>query len=181
MNSTKLPLTSGYIKEAHELSAHLLPFPTLKLRENRLRIDSESILNQFSTVHRLLPVAITFDPELRLTHHLRLCGAYHLLYASNLGLRYGYQDFPAQSSFSSLFNSRIGRARSSLVIFLETKKLMVVLGCSKGGETAFGMPLSVGIQNCSRASVNRFYLQQSRFSEPFSKKNGISRAKNRFP
>ncbi|MED6113741.1 hypothetical protein PIB30_073673 [Stylosanthes scabra] len=41
---------------------------------------------------------------------------------------------------------RIGRARSSLVIFLETKKLMVVLGCSKGGESAFGMPLSVGIQ-----------------------------------
>ncbi|MED6177777.1 hypothetical protein PIB30_101262, partial [Stylosanthes scabra] len=82
----ELPLTSGYIKEAHELSAHLIPFPTLKLRENRLRLDSESIPNLFSTIHQRLPVAITFDPELRLTHRLWLRGAYHLLYASNLGL-----------------------------------------------------------------------------------------------
>ncbi|MED6201870.1 hypothetical protein PIB30_099432 [Stylosanthes scabra] len=68
-------------------------------------------------------------------------------------------------------------------------RLMVVLGCSKSGGAAFGIPLSVGIQgakrfeslhlrilqNYSRAPENRFYLQQSRFSEPFSKKNGISR------
>ncbi|MED6226205.1 hypothetical protein PIB30_101228, partial [Stylosanthes scabra] len=47
---------------------------------------SVEILNQFSTIHRRLLVAITFDPELRLTHRLRLHGAYHLLYASNLGL-----------------------------------------------------------------------------------------------
>ncbi|MED6163076.1 hypothetical protein PIB30_076476 [Stylosanthes scabra] len=64
---------------------------------------------------------------------------------------------------------------------METMRLMVVLGCSKSGGAAFGVPLSVGIQKCSRAPGNRFYLQQSRFSEPFSKKNGISRAKNRFP
>ncbi|MED6199149.1 hypothetical protein PIB30_073242, partial [Stylosanthes scabra] len=87
----------------------------------------ESILNQFSTIHRRLPVAITFDPELRLTHRLRLRGACHLLYASNLGLR-------------------IGRARSSLMNLLEILRLMVVLGCSKSGGAMYGT-LSVGIQN----------------------------------
>ncbi|MED6163869.1 hypothetical protein PIB30_084183 [Stylosanthes scabra] len=76
---------------------------------------------------------------------------------------------------------RIGRARSGLVNLWKTMRLMVVLGCSKSEGTAFGVPLSVGIQNCSRAPENRFYLQQSRFSEPFSKKNEISRVKNRFP
>ncbi|MED6138903.1 hypothetical protein PIB30_078916 [Stylosanthes scabra] len=184
----------------HEHSSLLLEQNKLKLqmaiieRENTLQEESESILNQFSTVHRRLPVAITFDPELRLTHRLRLRGAYYLLFASNLGLR-------------------IGRARSSLVNLWKTMRLMVVLGCSKSGGTAFGIPLSVGIQdlrkwvfgqalasrnlglngfesgfkekdlkhNCSRALENRFYLQQSRFSEPFSKKNEISRVKNRFP
>ncbi|MED6135582.1 hypothetical protein PIB30_047905 [Stylosanthes scabra] len=139
-------------KETHELSAHLLPSPTRELIH-------ESILYQFSTIHRRLLVAITFDPELRLMHCLRLCGAYHLLYASNLGLR----------------------ARSSLVNPLKIMRLMVVLGCSKSGGAAFGVPLSVGIQKCSRAPENRFYLKQSRFSEPFPKKKGTSRAKNRFP
>ncbi|MED6162331.1 hypothetical protein PIB30_069342 [Stylosanthes scabra] len=57
-------------------------------------------------------------------HRLRLREAYHLLYASNLGLR-------------------LGRARSSLVNLLETMRLMVVLGCSKSRGAAFGVPLSV--------------------------------------
>ncbi|MED6188439.1 hypothetical protein PIB30_085981 [Stylosanthes scabra] len=64
-----------------------------------------------------LSVAITFDPELRLTHRLWLHRAYHLLYASNLGLRYGHDKRPAAapaigSEFLS-FQNREYRCRGS--------------------------------------------------------------------
>ncbi|MED6187411.1 hypothetical protein PIB30_076151 [Stylosanthes scabra] len=134
---TKLPPVSGYKREAQPFFPSFHVEIERKLTENRFR----TILNPFSTVHRRLLVAITFDLELRLMHRLRLREAYHLLYASNLGLSL------LLSRASRLqCQNRIGRARSSLVILLETKKLMVVLGCSKSGGTAFGIPSSVGIQ-----------------------------------
>ncbi|MED6149941.1 hypothetical protein PIB30_067402 [Stylosanthes scabra] len=49
----------------------------------------------------------------------------------------------------------------------------------KGFRASFGKPEPLFKRflkvNCSRAPENRFYLQQSRFSEPFPKKKGISR------
>ncbi|MED6153257.1 hypothetical protein PIB30_100125, partial [Stylosanthes scabra] len=123
---TKPPLVSGYIREGTWAFSSFSPFTNVEiereLTENRFGIDSVSIFHYSSR----LPVAITFDLELRLMHRLRLRGAYHLLYAFNRGMR-------------------LGRARSSLVNLLETMRLMVVLGCSKSGGAAFGVPLSIEI------------------------------------
>ncbi|MED6139383.1 hypothetical protein PIB30_083333 [Stylosanthes scabra] len=67
-------------------------FPPMRFERIGQRIDSESILHQFSTVHRRLPIAITFDPELRLTHRLRLLEAYSIPFDSTPHLRYGYHE-----------------------------------------------------------------------------------------
>ncbi|MED6189036.1 hypothetical protein PIB30_091674 [Stylosanthes scabra] len=78
---------------------HSSQIPFKRIERIGLRIDSESILQQFSTVHRRLQIAITFDPELRLTHRLRLLEAYSILFDSTPHLRYGYHEILLISSF----------------------------------------------------------------------------------
>ncbi|MED6223263.1 hypothetical protein PIB30_072341 [Stylosanthes scabra] len=90
-NFMELPLKGGIDDCAGKITKELaISFASFTNERIDRELIQELILYQFSTIHRRLPVAITFDPELRLTHRLRLRGAYHLLYASNLGLRYGY-------------------------------------------------------------------------------------------
>ncbi|MED6116449.1 hypothetical protein PIB30_100439, partial [Stylosanthes scabra] len=64
-----------YIRTKVAEPPHFPKFSLSELRELVQRIDSESILYQFLTIHRRLPIAITFDLELRLTHRLRLLEA----------------------------------------------------------------------------------------------------------
>ncbi|MED6127380.1 hypothetical protein PIB30_087610 [Stylosanthes scabra] len=51
------------------------------MRESWWRIDRRAGSNQFFRRSRQLPVAITFDPELRWTHGLRLREALVVLFA----------------------------------------------------------------------------------------------------
>ncbi|MED6161522.1 hypothetical protein PIB30_061558 [Stylosanthes scabra] len=111
------------------------------------------------TIHPPLPAAITFAPELRLTHRLRLHEACSILFDS----------IPTRRVDGVLGYSMVRRT-SRVSTELDVQNWLR----SKRFER-FNFAI---LQNCSRAPENRFYLQRSRFSEPFSKKNRISRAKN---
>ncbi|MED6208154.1 hypothetical protein PIB30_042492 [Stylosanthes scabra] len=71
-------------------SAILLRSSTPKREREQPRIDSRVGLNQFFRHSRRLPIAITFDPELRLTHGLGLHEALDVLFASIMHASSGY-------------------------------------------------------------------------------------------
>ncbi|MED6150557.1 hypothetical protein PIB30_073500, partial [Stylosanthes scabra] len=59
------------------------------MRENWARVGWRIGSNQFSRRSRQLPIAITFDPELRLTHGLRLHEALVALFPSTTHANHG--------------------------------------------------------------------------------------------
>ncbi|MED6213428.1 hypothetical protein PIB30_093236 [Stylosanthes scabra] len=101
-------------------------------------LSMKALMSGSSTLNEWLhlPVAITFYPELRLTRRLRLRGANHVLYASNLRMRWCSSLLLNRASRLRR-QTRIGRTRSSLVDLLETMRLMLVLGCSKNSGATY--------------------------------------------
>ncbi|MED6126475.1 hypothetical protein PIB30_078892 [Stylosanthes scabra] len=75
-------------------------------------------LNQFFRRPRQLPVAITFDPELRLTHGLRLHEALVALFTIITHAKHGYHVLLSHFSLSILLNS-LSLTTSSFFEFLD--------------------------------------------------------------
>ncbi|MED6124083.1 hypothetical protein PIB30_055741 [Stylosanthes scabra] len=78
---TRTPPFNEYKRKETQAFSHFLP-STRTQNESWWRIDRRAGPNQFFRRSRQLPVAITFDPELRLTHGLRLREALVTLFPS---------------------------------------------------------------------------------------------------